>query len=129
MLVVLKPSYLSQSPEEVFLFLFLPQGMRQFLGQDLNLCHSSDLSLCSDNAGSLIHCARGNANTIIIFSLLALLFHMDPALTVDCIQFPSSCLEFILLCVTCNYPHLLYKSPSSFKAPLMYNFFQVTPAK
>ena len=29
----------------------------EILGQRLNLCHSSDLSCCSDNARSLTHCA------------------------------------------------------------------------
>ena len=31
------------------------QGMQKFLGQGSNLCHSSDLSHSSDNAGSLTH--------------------------------------------------------------------------
>ena len=30
-------------------------GMHKFLGQGLNLCHSSDLSHCSNSAGSLTH--------------------------------------------------------------------------
>ena len=43
------------------LFFFFPFGqalsMWKFLGQGLNPCHSSDLNPCSDNAGSLTHCA------------------------------------------------------------------------
>ena len=37
----------------LFLFFFLGHihGMWKFLGQGLNLCHSSDLNPCSDNAG------------------------------------------------------------------------------
>ena len=36
-------------------------SMWQFLGQGLNLHHSSDLSHCSDNAGSLACCAQENS--------------------------------------------------------------------
>ena len=32
-------------------------GMWKFLGQELNLCHSSNLSYCSENAESLTSCA------------------------------------------------------------------------
>ena len=42
----------------VFFFFFfgLACGMWKFLGQGLNLCHSSDLSCCSNNGRSLTHC-------------------------------------------------------------------------
>ena len=32
-------------------------GIQKFLGQDLNLCHSSNLSHCGDTTRSLTHCA------------------------------------------------------------------------
>ena len=39
-----------------FFFFGLACGMWKFLGQGLNLCHSSDLSCCSNNGRSLTHC-------------------------------------------------------------------------
>ena len=53
--------------EVVFLFCFVlfffdcACGMWKFLDQGLNPHHSSSPSCCSDNAGSLVHCATGNS--------------------------------------------------------------------
>ena len=42
------------------LFCFLAAlGMWKFLGQESNLCHSSNLSCCNDSAGSLACCPTG----------------------------------------------------------------------
>ena len=40
-----------------FVFFLAKHNMWKFLGQGLNLSHSSDPSHCSDHAGSLIHCS------------------------------------------------------------------------
>ena len=37
----------------IFFFWNLSNGMQRFPGQGLNLCHSSNLSFCSVNTGSL----------------------------------------------------------------------------
>ena len=34
--------------------------------QGWNLCHSSDLSSCRDNVGSLTHCAKGNSGAEVL---------------------------------------------------------------
>ena len=43
--------------------------MRKFPGQRLNPCHSSDLSHCSDNSGSLTHAATQEL-LLLLFEIL-----------------------------------------------------------
>ena len=49
-----------------FFFFFCTHSMWKFLGQVFNLSHSSNLSCCSDNAGSLIHWATRELPTLLL---------------------------------------------------------------
>ena len=46
-------------------------GMWKFLGQALNVCHSSDPGHCCDNAGSFTHCATRELLLVPLLNLSA----------------------------------------------------------
>lgn len=54
-----------------FFFLAVPRGI-QFLGQGWSPRHSSDPSHCSDNVGSLTHCAARELQDVTHFNISAL---------------------------------------------------------
>ena len=54
----------------VFFFsFFCTHGMKMFLSQGLNQCHSSNLSYTRDNAKSLTHWITGNSSFVFLFPL------------------------------------------------------------
>ena len=60
-----------------YYFFGCAHGVQKFLGQELNLYHSSDLGHCSDNAGSLTYCA---ARELLCLQFLSSMFTVLGAL-------------------------------------------------
>ena len=59
---LLKMNYSKVSLLFIYLFWPCPVGLWNFLGQETNLCHNSNQSHSSDNAGSLISRPPGNSH-------------------------------------------------------------------
>ena len=62
-------------------FWAVPTGCRSFLGQELNPCHSSDLSCCSDNARSLSLWAMRELRQLFSFDLAVYFIKIWPSFT------------------------------------------------
>ena len=59
--------------------------MWKFLGQGLNLCHSSDLSRCSDKARYLIPMPQENSLAVVFLNSSTEMSHTIKFTHVDCI--------------------------------------------
>lgn len=65
-------AHTSGSVWTVLVFFDWAPGTWEFPGQEWNLCHSRDLSCCSDNTGSLTHCMTRELPKCSIFNFINL---------------------------------------------------------
>ena len=57
-----------------FVFFGCAGNMQKFLGQESDLCHSSNPCCCSDDAGSLTHCTTRELHILVV---LIFLYHYN----------------------------------------------------